>query len=56
MSVVVKNPKGKIIVMTKGADSHIIPRLRRGQDKLINKTNLYLTEYANEGLRTLLLA
>ena len=56
MSVVVKTPEGKIIVMTKGADSIIIPRLKEGQDELIEKTSEYLTDYANEGLRTLILA
>lgn len=38
MSVVVKSPEGKIIIMTKGADSIIIPRLASGQDELIDKT------------------
>jgi magnesium-transporting ATPase (P-type) len=38
MSVVVKSPDGKLICMTKGADSVIIPRLRAGQDKLIEDT------------------
>ena len=56
MSVIVKDPSGKIIIMTKGADSIIIPRLRPGQDKLIDKTQEFLTQYANAGLRTLILA
>lgn len=56
MTVVVKSPDGKILVMTKGADSIIIPRLRKGQDSLIDKTNQFLNEVANEGLRTLILA
>jgi magnesium-transporting ATPase (P-type) len=30
MSVIVRDPKGKIICMTKGADSIIIPRLSKG--------------------------
>jgi phospholipid-translocating ATPase len=42
--------------MTKGADSIIIPRLKTGQDQLINKTLKYVEDYANEGLRTLLIA
>ena len=54
MSVIVRSPEGKIIVMTKGADSIIIPRLQSGQDKLIESTSQFLTEFANEGLRTLL--
>lgn len=28
MSVLVRDPKGRVLLMTKGADSHIIPRLR----------------------------
>lgn len=30
MSVVVRTPEGKIKIMTKGADSHIVPRLASG--------------------------
>jgi len=36
MSVVVKDPEGRILVMTKGADSIIIPRLKKGQEALIS--------------------
>ena len=42
--------------MTKGADSHIIPRLAEGQDELIKTTERYLQTYAEDGLRTLILA
>lgn len=42
--------------MTKGADSIIIPRLSAGQEKLVDQTQEFLTGYANEGLRTLILA
>lgn len=35
MSVVVRSPDNKIIIMTKGADSTIIPRLASGQEDLI---------------------
>lgn len=42
--------------MTKGADSHIIPRLIAGQEEVIKQTGLFLETYANEGLRTLILA
>jgi phospholipid-translocating ATPase len=57
MSVIVKdNQDGKIYVMTKGADSIIIPRLLKGQEKSIQESEKYLLEFANEGLRTLLLA
>ena len=56
MTVIVRGPDGKIIVMTKGADSIIIPRLSAGQEKLIDQTQEFLTGYANDGLRTLILA
>ena len=56
MTVVIKRNDGKIICMTKGADSHILPRLKAGQENLIKKTNSFIDSYANEGLRTLILA
>lgn len=56
MSIIVKTPENKILLMTKGADSHIIPRLAPGQEDLIEKTNEFLQEYSKDGLRTLILA
>lgn len=53
MSVIVKTPENKIMLMTKGADSVILPRLSNGQGPIIHATDGFLTEYANEGLRTL---
>ena len=38
MSVIVRTPDNRILIMTKGADSHIIPRLAKGQDELIEIT------------------
>ena len=55
MSVVVRTEEGKIVCMSKGADSIMIPRLSQGQEKLIGQTCKYLDKYANEGLRTLIL-
>ena len=42
--------------MSKGADSHIIPRLKADQDSLIQSTQDFLSDYAKDGLRTLILA
>lgn len=56
MTIVVRDPTKKILCITKGADSHIINRLEPGQDALINKTNEFISQYAEEGLRTLILA
>lgn len=56
MSVVVKTPEDKIVCMTKGADSVILPLLSQDQDRIIKTTMTFLYNFANEGLRTLLLA
>lgn len=58
MTVVVKDPKGTIKVLCKGADSILFPLLQRRSRESIeieNRTNAYLEEYSKEGLRTLLL-
>jgi len=56
MTVIVQTEEGKILCMTKGADSIINARLRPGQNELVESTMAFLDEYANEGLRTLLVA
>jgi magnesium-transporting ATPase (P-type) len=56
MTVVVRAEDGRILCMTKGADSVIIPRLRTGQEELVKFTEEVLLEEATDGLRTLLLA
>lgn len=53
MTVVVRMPDKKIKVLCKGADSILLPRLK--QSDLIETTWSNLEEYANEGLRTLVL-
>ena len=55
MSVIVRTPDNKIMIVCKGADSIIEKRLRPGQSHLA-KTKEYLDEYAKQGLRTLLIA
>jgi P-type E1-E2 ATPase len=55
MTVVVKTPEGKIIVICKGADSIIEKRLKPGQ-KNLSVTQEFLEGYATIGLRTLLIA
>ena len=54
MSVVIRLPDGKIKLLCKGADSVILERLR--ESKIENVTKQHLNEFANEGLRTLVLA
>ena len=46
MSIIVRTPEKKVLIMTKGADSHIIPRLAAGQDELIETTNQFLQDYS----------
>ena len=55
MTVVVRTPENKILVICKGADSIIEKRLRSGQAHL-KRTQGFLDAYAKEGLRTLLIA
>ena len=59
MTVVVKDPKGTIKVLCKGADSILFPLLGKGKSKELHeiekKTNQYLEDYSKDGLRTLLL-
>lgn len=54
MTVIVKMPDGKIKLLCKGADTVLLPRLN--QSDLIGSTWKHLENYANEGLRTLILA
>ena len=60
MSVIVKDMQTyEIVLLTKGVDSIIEKLLARGDktnDRNLNITKTYLDSYANEGLRTLLLA
>lgn len=55
MSVIVKTPDNKIKLYCKGADSIVIPLLRKDCPHL-EQTNKYLEMYAKEGLRTLIIA
>jgi magnesium-transporting ATPase (P-type) len=57
MSVIVKNKHdGNIRVMCKGADSIVIPLLKKGQEAKIKKTQEFLDDFSKEGLRTLVIA
>ena len=44
------------MLICKGADSVIEKLLKKGQDKILEKTDEYCRSYAQEGLRTLYLA
>ncbi|XP_061838583.2 phospholipid-transporting ATPase ID [Nerophis lumbriciformis] len=56
MSVVVRNPEGRIRLYCKGADTVLFERLHPCNQELIRVTSDHLHEYATEGLRTLTLA
>jgi len=56
MSVVVREPKsGRIRLLSKGADSVMLPLLASGQAEMLRLTEQHLEDHANDGLRTLLL-
>ncbi|KAK7442780.1 phospholipid transporting ATPase [Stygiomarasmius scandens] len=57
MSVVVRNPEGKLVLYTKGADSVIYARLAKDMDpELKDRTSKDMEAFANGGLRTLCIA
>lgn len=56
MSVIIQYQKGKIMLLTKGADSIIMQRLNKERSRNVDETLAFIEEFATEGLRTLLLA
>ncbi|TKW25431.1 hypothetical protein SEVIR_3G119200v4 [Setaria viridis] len=56
MSVIVKNEEGKTFLLSKGADSVMFERLSGSQSAYREVTQQHINEYADAGLRTLVLA
>ncbi|KAK2911066.1 hypothetical protein QQF64_026704 [Cirrhinus molitorella] len=56
MSVIVRNPEGKLTLYCKGADTIVYERLHPSCSELMKVTTEHLNEFAGEGLRTLVLA
>uniref|UniRef100_A0A7N0UN04 Phospholipid-transporting ATPase n=1 Tax=Kalanchoe fedtschenkoi TaxID=63787 RepID=A0A7N0UN04_KALFE len=56
MSVVVQDPEGRIVLLCKGADSVMFERLGKNGREFEKETQSHCNEYADAGLRTLLLA
>lgn len=57
MSVIVRNPEGRLILYTKGADSVVYARLAANEKpELKAKTQKDMEDFANGGLRTLCIA
>ncbi|XP_028556647.1 putative phospholipid-transporting ATPase 9 isoform X2 [Dendrobium catenatum] len=56
MSVIVRSPEGKLLLLSKGADSIMFERLAKDGSEFEGKTRKHINEYADAGLRTLVLA
>lgn len=56
MSVIVRDPNNRVILLTKGADSVIYGLLNAERSPDLKTTQEFVDKYAEEGLRTLLLA
>eukprot|EP00899_Mesostigma_viride_P007202 jgi/Mesvir1/16483/Mv10041-RA.1 len=57
MSVVVRDPQGRLLLFTKGADSVVNERLAKGKGtKYLARTNAHVLSFASAGLRTLAIA
>ncbi|XP_014509326.1 putative phospholipid-transporting ATPase 9 [Vigna radiata var. radiata] len=56
MSVIVEDEEGKILLLCKGADSIMFERLAKNGREFEEKTMAHVHEYADAGLRTLILA
>ncbi|KAL7001294.1 putative phospholipid-transporting ATPase 9 [Sarracenia purpurea var. burkii] len=56
MSVIVRNEEGKLLLLCKGADSVMFERLAKNGREFEKETREHLNEYADAGLRTLILA
>ncbi|KAF6169012.1 hypothetical protein GIB67_038509 [Kingdonia uniflora] len=56
MSVIVRNEEGKLLLMCKGADSVMLERLAKKGREFEEQTVDHMNEYADAGLRTLVLA
>ncbi|XP_054806514.1 putative phospholipid-transporting ATPase 9 isoform X2 [Prosopis cineraria] len=56
MSVIVRDEEGKLLLLSKGADSIMFERLGKNGRMFEEKTKKHVDEYADAGLRTLLLA
>lgn len=55
MTTVVRTPAGKIMVLTKGADTICLPLIKFNHDERLKEQTVdYLDFYARLGLRTLL--
>lgn len=56
MSVIIRNSEGKLLLLSKGADSIMFNRLANDGKVFEEQTKEHINEYADAGLRTLVLA
>ncbi|GMI76738.1 Aminophospholipid ATPase 9 [Hibiscus trionum] len=56
MSVILRNEEGKLLLLCKGADSVMFERLAKNGQEFAEQTKEHIEEYADVGLRTLVLA
>ncbi|CAE5957354.1 unnamed protein product [Arabidopsis arenosa] len=56
MSVIVRDEDGRLLLLSKGADNVMFERLAKNGRKFEEKTREHVNEYADAGLRTLILA
>ncbi|KAK6133796.1 hypothetical protein DH2020_032507 [Rehmannia glutinosa] len=56
MSVIVRDEEGKLLLLCKGADSVMFERLAKNGREYEEQTREHVNEYADAGLRTLILA
>ncbi|KFK43585.1 hypothetical protein AALP_AA1G145400 [Arabis alpina] len=56
MSVIVRDEDGKLLLLSKGADNVMFERLAKNGRKFEEKTREHVNDYADAGLRTLILA
>ncbi|XP_039143127.1 putative phospholipid-transporting ATPase 9 [Dioscorea cayenensis subsp. rotundata] len=56
MSVIVRDEEGKLLLLSKGADNVMFERLAKDGRKFEDKTKEHMHNYADAGLRTLVLA
>ncbi|KAA8542320.1 hypothetical protein F0562_023544 [Nyssa sinensis] len=54
MSVIVRNEEGKLLLLCKGADSVMFERLAKNGREFEEQTKEHINEYADAGLRTLI--
>ncbi|CAL1392366.1 unnamed protein product [Linum trigynum] len=56
MSVIVRDDAGKLLLLSKGADSVMFERLAKSGRQFEGETRTHVNQYADAGLRTLILA